>query len=185
MALGWGIRMAASSGKQTSRVVISRGVGCVVDGAEVVDAIDASVDADAYVCDGARADVVDVVARVVAGHPAAVVVVVGGSAHDAALVRLGAQLLPQPCTPDDLAAALAPGPTRPLQALARALVGVVDLKDAQAAVRRAMVEEALRQGAGNYADAGRRLGITRQGLASALRDLDLKPPSSSGARSKP
>jgi hypothetical protein len=176
MALGWGIQMmAASSGKQTSRVVISRGVGCVVDGAEVVDAIDAAVDADAYVCDGARADVVDVVARVVARRPGAVVVVVVDDAAPPALARLGAILVRRPCDPASLAAALAPGPTRTLEALARALVGVVDLKDAQAAVRRAMVEEALRQGAGNYADAGRRLGITRQGLASALRDLDLTP----------
>jgi DNA-binding NtrC family response regulator len=57
---------------------------------------------------------------------------------------------------------------------AAARVGKETLQDVQAGVRRIMVEQALAMTAGNRTEAARLLGVSRQAVQQAIRDIGIK-----------
>lgn len=127
---------------------------------------------DVSLPDGTARDVFDV-ARDLPRMPAVVVMSGAASAEDAfGLAKLGAAaFVPKPLDlatlerAIDEAAARAPS----IVATARDLVGQLPIHDAERAVRRTMVEEALARSGGKRTGAARLLGISRQLLQHMIR----------------
>ena len=107
--------------------------------------------------------------------PRPVVVAISGAASGKdgfALARLGVgEYIEKPFDDHDLWHAIEKNAGVPLAVAATASVGAVKLPDAQRAVRRAMIKEAVARG-GSTSDIARLLGVTRQAAQQILESLD-------------
>ena len=146
--------------------------GTVADGTRLLSAGFDLLVLDVRLPDGSGVSLAE---AALALEPAPLIIVLSGEASAAEAFRL-AQLgvmkfVSKPLSLDELSTVLdlVDNTSERLQAIAKSCVGATDLREAQGAVRRAMVQQALALSKGNREVAAQFLRITRQAVQRFLR----------------